>query len=518
MFASLANRWWETRWFAAAAILISIIPLLYPTIPPLTDLPGHLGRYRVMLGTDAEVLSHWYRFEWRLAGNLGVDLLVAVLGPLIGLEPAVKLVVMAIPMLTVAGILWISREAHGRVQPWSLFALPLAYNYSFQFGFVNHALATALALNGFALWLRLGRTGRVRLRAALFVPIAVLIWLAHLVGWAILLVLVFGAELARARTSGKRWLMAPLTAALACLPLALPLALLLIWRSRDSGGVTFRFFDMRLKLGWIGMILRERWRAFDIASVAVIAIILFRAARDPRTERSDLVFVPCLLLLAVFIFLPFMLIGSAYADMRVAPFLVMAALLAVGASEAMSMRERVVIAAIGLAFFVVRIGGTTANYWLLSQQWNRHLAALDHIPRGARVISFVGVNCADPWAHPRDHHLPAFAIARRASFANDQWRLGGSTPITVIEPGFGDFANDPSQMVLSGPCAEQPGLSTLADVLARFPRGGFDYLWLIHPHPFDRRLLGSMRLVWRNQTDFLFRIDNHRLSPDRPTH
>ena len=40
------RRWWETRWFVALAALLTAVPLLYPPIPPLVDLFGHLGRYR----------------------------------------------------------------------------------------------------------------------------------------------------------------------------------------------------------------------------------------------------------------------------------------------------------------------------------------------------------------------------------------------------------------------------------------------------------------------------------------
>ena len=43
------THWWQTRWFVVGMALASIIPLLWPTIPPLVDLPGHMGRYRVQL-------------------------------------------------------------------------------------------------------------------------------------------------------------------------------------------------------------------------------------------------------------------------------------------------------------------------------------------------------------------------------------------------------------------------------------------------------------------------------------
>ena len=114
-----------------------------------------------------------------------------------GLELAVKLIVLTIPPLTAVGLLWIAREVHGRIPATALFALPLAYSYPFQFGFVNFALSMALALNAFALWLRLARLGRLRLRAVLFVPIGFLLWLCHTFGWGVLGVLAFSAELIR---------------------------------------------------------------------------------------------------------------------------------------------------------------------------------------------------------------------------------------------------------------------------------------------------------------------------------
>ncbi|HYI03891.1 MAG TPA: hypothetical protein VD858_03320, partial [Reyranella sp.] len=152
------GQWWQSRTLLALLIVAAATPLLIPATPPLIDLPGHIGRYRVQLDlANSPALQQYYDYEWRLIGNLGVDLLVQLLAPLIGLEPAVKLIVLMIPPLTVAGLLWVAFEVHGRIPPTALFALPFAYNYPFLFGFVNFALAMALALIAFALWLRLGR-------------------------------------------------------------------------------------------------------------------------------------------------------------------------------------------------------------------------------------------------------------------------------------------------------------------------------------------------------------------------
>src|SRR5437763_12559483 len=124
-----------------------------------------MGRYRVELDlAHSTWLQQYYDYHWAPIGNLGVDLLIIPLGKLLGLELAVKLVVLVIPPLTAAGFLWVAREVHGRIPPTAFFALPFIYGYPFLFGFVNFALSVALAFLSLGLWLRLGRLARTGLR------------------------------------------------------------------------------------------------------------------------------------------------------------------------------------------------------------------------------------------------------------------------------------------------------------------------------------------------------------------
>src|SRR3546814_10803712 len=52
---------WQHRLFLAAIVLMAAVPLLWPDVPPLTDLPGHMGRYRVQL--DLVDSPAWQRSE-----------------------------------------------------------------------------------------------------------------------------------------------------------------------------------------------------------------------------------------------------------------------------------------------------------------------------------------------------------------------------------------------------------------------------------------------------------------------
>ena len=505
--------WWQTRAFVALIALASTIPLWWPDIPPLVDLPGHLGRYRVQLAIDAHPhLREWYDFNWSLIGNLGIDLLVVPLAPLLGLEGAVKLIVLVIPALTVTGLLWIAREVHGRIPATALFALPLAYSYPFQFGFTNFALSMALALNLFALWLRFARLGRLRLRAIVFVPVSCLLWVCHTFGWGVLGVLAFSAEMIRQHDRLKEganghWLGSWTRAALGCVPLALPMALMIFWRSGDHvTGQTADWFNWQAKMNWIAMILRDRWATFDLASVTLLFGVLVLGVAHRGLEYSRHLALSAAFLAAVFVLLPRIVFGSAYADMRLAPFVLAVAVIAVRPRPGMSFKGAATFAALGLAFWGVRLGGTTASYWLYDQRHDRALAALAHVPERARVLTLVGRRCGDDWAYSRLEHIAAMLLVRRLAYSNDQWSMPGAQQLTVRYAAGRGWNHDPSQMVTDRQCRGEwwrPIRRSLAD----FPREAFDYVWLLQPPRYDPVLTRGMTPVWRDGTDVLFRID-----------
>ncbi len=513
--------WWQTRWFVAAMALAAAIPLLWPDVPPLVDLPGHMGRYRVQQAWDSAPWLHdWFDFQWSMIGNLGIDLLVIPMGYLFGLELATKLIVMAIPVLTVTGLLWIAREVHGRIPATALFALPLAYCFPFQFGFVNFALAIALALNLFALWLRLARLGRLGLRAVIFVPVSCLLWLCHTFGWGVLGVLALSAELIRQhdlaqaqdKTGLRHWIESFIRAGLGCVPLALPMALMIFWRSGNHvTGETGDWFNWRAKFGWMAMVLRDRWMAFDIASASVLYLILFKGFRDRRIEYSRNLGLSALFLFAVFVILPRIVFGSAYADMRLAPYALAIAIVALRPKKGLSLRGAATFAAIGLAFFGVRLVGTTASFVLYDRSYDATLTALDHIPRGARVVSFVGRRCSDDWTFTRLDHVPAMLLVRRLAFSNDQWSMAGAQTLTTRYPARA-FAHDPSQIVTDVYCKGQ-WWRPLSFSLQKLPRDAFDYVWLLDPPKVDQRLLAGLTPLWRNGTSVLYRIDDRRPPP-----
>jgi hypothetical protein len=497
----------------AAIALLCALPLLWPALPPLVDLPGHMVAYKVEIDrARSAYLQQWYSLHWAPMGNLGVNLLVIPLERLVGLERAVKLIVLAIPTMTVAGFLWTAREVHGRVSATALFAVPLAYCYPFTFGFLNFMLSMALCFLAFGLWLRLGRLGRLRTRAALFVPISVLVWLAHTFGWGTLGVLAFSAESVREHERGRPRFEAALRGALHCLPLVPPFLLMLIWRSGDVAGETRGWFAIVPKINYILYALRDRWAWVDIPSVLIVLALVVSPLLSKRVRLAPALAGAAGFLFLLYLLLPQRIFGSSYADMRIMPFALAVAVLALKPPEAWTSR----LALAGLAFIGVRMAAETASFALYARSWRSELAALDHVPRGAKLVSFVGTPCRGEWTMARLDHLPGLAVVRREAFSNDQWSVAGAQLNRSAYAPAGRFGRDPSQIVRLHDCPVNRW-PTLDMSLRQFPRGAFDYLWLIDPPAWDKRLTEGMVPVWTNGRSVLFRIVDRAQPRPLPT-
>ncbi|HEY0044697.1 MAG TPA: hypothetical protein VGB62_09125 [Allosphingosinicella sp.] len=509
MTESEGKPWWELRSTALALVLLTAIPLLWPNVPPLVDLPGHMARYRVQLEiAHSPALQHFYYFDWALIGNLGVDLLVIPLSKLFGLEGAVKLIVLSIPVMTVAGFLWVAREVHGRVPPTAYFAVPLAYNFPFHFGFVNFGLSMAFAFLAFGLWLRLARLGRLKLRAILFIPISVLVWVTHTFGWGTLGVMAFSAELVRQLDLKRPLIQTPFRAGFHAAAIAPPILLMLAWRTGGHvSGKTTDWFNWERKWDWVRMALRDRWELFDAVSLGIIALVLvlgfllFRRLQYSRNLLASAIF-----LLLVYLLLPRIVFGSAYADMRLVPYMIAVAVLAIRFKPGKDLGKLgATFAMAGLAFVLVRTAGTTWSFALYDQAYDRNLPALEHVPFNARLITFVGRDCNNPWSMSRLEHIPGMATVRRRAYSNDQWSMPGAQLLTVRYRAKRRFVADPSQMVVSHWCRGEMWMP-IDYALFNMPREAYDYVWLVQPPAHDPRLTSGLVPLWRNGTSVLYRV------------
>jgi hypothetical protein len=399
----------------------------------------------------------------------------------------------------------VAREVHGRIPPTAFFALPFIYGFPFMFGFVNYALSVALAFLAFGLWLHLGLHERFRLRACLFAPISLVLFFCHIYGWGLLGLLCSAAEVVRQHDRGRPWWKAAISAALHVSILAAPLVVIVASPAETQGGPRIAWFAFESKWRWVYAALRDRWGVFDMASLAFAALMFFLAMIDARLTLSRILAFSAALLAAFFLVVPPVIFDSAYADMRLVPYVFAVALLSIRLRPATDLRLAHFLAIVAILFFSVRTAANTASLAIAAMDQKAKLHAIEFIPRGARVATFYGLPAAEPWALPRNSHLGAFVIVRREGFSNEQWITAGHNLLVLKYRAAGAFSSDPSEVVR--PSGAEPGpYRTIDRALLQVPRPAFDYIWLINAPTFDAQLVTDLQPVWRGPGTILYRV------------
>ncbi len=461
---------------AAAALPTICAPVL-----PLVDLGGHMARYAVQLDAGrSAVLRSWYSFEWGLLPNLGVDLLVQLLAPFMGLERAVHLIVGSIPPLMVAGMLLLSRAAHGRITVNALYALPLAISLPYLYGFANFALSIALAFNAMALWITLER--RPVLRTALFVPIGFTLWVCHLVGWAVFSLVAGMTALVPGWRGGKGLVRTAFSTALMTAPLLLGPAIGALMRRDSTEAVALLANnDAPRKIVWLIMAMADRWLVWDAAGAAVIAFVIYISLRSRGFAVHAGLMLSALALLGLFLLMPDTIMGSRFADMRLGP--VILALFVLMSAPGPLVDPRLIRGLLigGLVFGGARLATNTASMTLAGNQFAETLTAIEAVPRGTNLVSLYVDQCKG-WNTDRRRHIMGYGLVRRHLFDNGQWQLPSGQLISIHNPRLAPFDRDPSTITFLEPCGDSPGLAATVPAIPRAAR----FLWVIRVDPATR--------------------------------
>lgn len=501
-------QFWErwTTWLVLS--IVSMTPFFFVSIPPLVDLPGHMGRYHIMAHLpQSEYLRRYYDFHWTAIGNLGVDVLVYVLQPVFGVVRATWMVTAAIPILTTLGLAHLSQVVHGRIQPTAFLALPFIYSHVFLFGFVNYFFSIAIALHACALWIKLSERSLL-IRFIVFSPIFCLLWLFHAGGWGFLGVMVAGYDLHRGfRKNGYR-VPTLLTALMPLALIALPSVLLMAFSRSAQGhiGIAYNQNWMSIKILNIAGALRYNSMIIDLGIVLVtitVWIVLFYHYR----RLSQALALSLLMLIITFCVMPPTLFNSYGADVRlIAPIAMIGMVsLTIPGDRA---RLAYAIAYIGLTTTAIRIAHISIDWSQVDRQIRANLTALKSVPLGSRIVALVIMPCTKTWnVEQYTRHLPNLAIIYRDAFVNTQWATPGTTTLSILYNTDTGFYQNGTQFVESDHCTTQV-YPSLTKAYTLIPRHRFDFLWVINtdksstiahpPSPFSQ--------LYQDKQSALFRI------------
>lgn len=280
---------------------------------PFLDFPNHMARVHILsVWNERSGYSDFYRPQWVILPNLGLDLLPIPLAKIIPIIPLSKIFVTGVFMLIVTGFAQLRRQLHGSYDPLA-WATPfmLLFNTVTGFGFMNYLMGLGLALWSLALCWQFRDS---RWRPLLSLGLCLALFFTHLMGFALFALAWVILELTSTPRAeqASRWKGWIATGATFLIPL------IILKMSATTSSASGSYWDTRwdFKLKWLYMALSighpVRDSAFEIAMVAAFLILIFarRVSLDLRAWVVGICF------FGLFLAAPYQSLTSAFIDAR----------------------------------------------------------------------------------------------------------------------------------------------------------------------------------------------------------
>lgn len=404
--------------------LATALPILNHLYLPLIDLPNHIARLYITAAPPDGPLSTYYSSSKEFVPNSAADLIWRALR--FPGDPArfSQILLATYAVNFIAATMVLSRVVHGRWSVWPAAAALVVYSAPFFWGFQNFIFALPFCLYGLALWLWLeDRRWRVH-RMAVFVPLALMLYLMHLFAFAILAIAVFGRELQRGLSEGRSLPRLGLLLAIELLPFGIPvlwLALTLM-SGQDTPGASRIGFGSPEVLFWAivsplaapGNLGFSDFNALSLAGFALLIACLSRMFFDRGTQLllDPRMKGPVIALAVAAVLAPLCLNGVLFVHIRV-PVVLVVLLIAGTSWRGMPVRQGALLALI----FAALIGGRGAAFDRTAAVYEAEIADLaattETLPAGARVLP---LRAAGLQGDRRFFHLQGLLVSMRKAF------------------------------------------------------------------------------------------------------
>lgn len=433
-----------------ALVALTLSPLLWASVPPLTDYPNHLARMWILLQDGAiPELARNYVVHWQLLPNLAMDLIVPALAQVMPLELAGRLFIALTMLSLIVGTATLYRVLHGRFGVWSACALLFVYNAALFWGFLNFLFGAGLFLLVFSAWIATGRWP-IGWRLLAFSPVATALLALHLFAFGVYALAVAGYEIGERLR--KRELSAKSFASLCLAGLQfVPAALLWLMGAAHEGPTltTYGTPPEKAIAALSGMTFERAPQALDIVLILTCAVFAALAVRGRWVKLAPQMRLPLALLAGVAVLIPTWLNGIWAADIRL-PIILMFLIVASTRLERPP-RGRLVpaFAALAVLLLCVRIGVVTGVWREYDAQLQDLRAASAVIDPGARLLvvwdqleeddkRVDGVPRILARRLPQSYwHAASLAVIDRSAFIPSLFTLW--TPVEVTERNDGLF-------------------------------------------------------------------------------
>ncbi|MDF8333494.1 hypothetical protein [Novosphingobium cyanobacteriorum] len=502
----------------ALGVLFVCMPFFLVEVPPLIDVPGHMGAAAIEAAGPGNPLEKYFSWKWVFTLNIGGGVLMKVLGAQFGILAAGWWSTVLATGLFAGGCLASIRMLNARGGHGAAWALMFVFSFPLLTGFLNYILATGLSLSAFAasVWLE----KQPKKRAAMLMVAQPVAMLCHAIGGLLLFLMVGGNAVGREidrlpkgwwRPSMWRtvrdetdWMAVGRRLLVLCWPLIATVVTIVLWKFFSPEPVrSLNRWRWDQKAWYLILTLRDQSLLLDAATtISCFALVLLGWLLGARWKWQQAL--PGLLVFMLFVAIPSDINGSAFVDVRLFPVAMMLALGLQDWSGAKDNRARMV-AYVGMALLAVRLVVTGSSFADYAEDYRKQLSALHHVEPGSRVLAFVEHSCLEEsWRNTRRDHLASLASLYRQAWVNDNWAVPGlHMVIPRFRPGR-NFTADPSEFVWSRKC--QGGRLRSVDSALRYaPIERVDYVWLIDTG-LPRRPDPRLQLVWQEGRSLLFAV------------
>jgi hypothetical protein len=397
-----------------------VLPFLFVAEPPLLDYPNHLARTFILahLHDPAFRFSEYYRADWKPYPFILWDVLMVALQRILPVEAAGKLLVMLITVLLPVSVAWFIWQANRTDIILSFLACPLSYCAMFLWGFTAFQLSVGLSFLMIGTWLWYRRKPSTS-RAALFLTITYLTYLAHLLGFASAAFVLVLYEL----TAFSRREMVRLVIFLA------PPSLLALWARPGLWGpdsLEWTSFTQKLRL-FRGLLIHGYNKELDLLFAVGLVLCFLAAVLGNRELRINWRWLVVTIgLFGTFLLLPHSWGTSVDVDSRLVPFIYLVAL----AVFRIGSRANWIIA-LAVALTALRVVNIATGFQRETQKSAAMNDGIRQIPRDAKVFVLVSESAETDYLDDENWHYWAYAVIRRGATTGSLFDIRGQTPMRI---------------------------------------------------------------------------------------
>ncbi|HXJ01274.1 MAG TPA: hypothetical protein VNH44_08615 [Micropepsaceae bacterium] len=371
-----------------AVALLALVPILVTRYFPINDYPFHLARMVLLAQLDNPTIARFYQLGSFLLPNVGMDAVVFPLSAILGPELATRTFVELTLLVMLLGAMALHWAAHRRLSVWPLLALAVLHNGIFRFGFFNYLFGLGLALAAAALWLVMQK-GIAR-SATAFIACIVLIF-CHMEAFGVYALIVGSVELQKAVvgwTKTKSW--SPIIDLVySAVPFVLTLVLFVLL-SPTAGVIGSGFgYDPGLGTKPVGALFALSsgvlWLdALTVAGVVGLAAGLLLTGGLAISWPLVTAFAFCALALFA---LPSSVMGSLYADTRLAPAIALLAIVSLDIEPRAPRTVSWTVLAVVLGLALLRMAVLSSIWMRYDAQIAPIVDALNGIEPGATLFA-----------------------------------------------------------------------------------------------------------------------------------